>query len=165
MEISQDSTDRLIRYLIRTRREATPEEIERIVTRMAAAPFMGAVHVPPRDRGLNYQGRTVGAREESLFYHLAKRVGERQWTEDTTEEQYLQDLRDAIRSPEASLVLYKLRGGNLAATLSPNQKRRGSNSLAYVFVVHSADRGRLATGYQASGFGMINVSENPLWLK
>ncbi len=36
---SQDPTERLIRELIRTRGEATPAEIERIVNRMATAPL------------------------------------------------------------------------------------------------------------------------------
>lgn len=34
--------------------------------------------VPLRDRGLAYRGRTLGARVDSLTYHLAKRVSDRQ---------------------------------------------------------------------------------------
>lgn len=51
-------------------------------------------------------------REESLFYHLAKRVDEGQWAEGITGEEYLEDLRSAAQDPSARLVLYTLRGGN-----------------------------------------------------
>ena len=166
--LSWDPTDRLIRDLIQTRREATAEEIDRIVRRMATAPFMGVVRVPTRDRGLSYLGRTVGTREDSLFYHLAKRVSEGQWRSGTTETEYLRDLRDAVSDPEARLVVYALEGGNFAAVLAENSvpdTRLGDEPEAYVFVVYSANRGRIFSGYQASSIETISVSENPLWLR
>lgn len=166
--VSQDPTDRLIRELIRTRREATTEEVEWVIDRIAAAPFMGEVRVPTRDRGLSYQGRTVGTREDSLFYHLAKRVSEGQWRSGTTETEYLRDLRDAVSAPEARLVVYALENGNVAAVLTGNsvpETRLGDDPEAYVFVVYSANRGRIFSGYQASSIETINVSETPLWLR
>lgn len=161
-------TDRLMRELLLTRRKTTPRDVGQIVRRIATAPFMGEVRVPPRDRGLSYLGRTVGARENSRFYHLAKRVAEGQWAEGTTEEAYLQDLKDAVRSSDARVVLYRYRGGDLAAALAPNgmpQWRRGNGPLAYIFVVYSVDRARIVSGYQVSGIGEVQVSGKPLWLK
>lgn len=166
--MSQDPTDRLIRELIRTRREATSGEVERIVNRMATAPFMPTVRVPPRDRALYHRDRTVGIREDSLFYHLAKRVSEGQWRFGTIEAEYLRDLRDAVSNADARLVVYALGSGNFAAILAGNtvaETRLGEVSEDYIFVVYSADRGRILSGYQVSGIETINISENPLWLK
>lgn len=123
--LSDHPTDHLIREVIRTRQPATDEEVERILERISRAPFIGKVRVPPRHRGLELRGRAVGVREDSLFYHLAKRVDEGQWEEGTTEEEYLEDLRDAASSPAARLVLYSLRGGNVAAVVSDNRIPRG----------------------------------------
>ncbi len=165
---SDHPTDRMIRELLRTYRESTWEEIGRILDRIASAPFIREVRVPSRDRGLSYLGRTVGARADSRFYHLAKRVAEGQWANGTTEEEYSGDLKDAARNPAARPVLYRYRGGNLAAVLAPNEipeRRRGSGSLGYVFVVYSADRARIVSGYQVSGVGEVKISGNPLWLK
>ncbi|MDP9487277.1 MAG: hypothetical protein M3Q49_16095 [Actinomycetota bacterium] len=67
---------------------------------------MGEVRVPSRHRGLTYRGRGVRVREESLLYHLAKRVDEPQWAEGTTGEEYLKGLRSAAHDQSARLVLY-----------------------------------------------------------
>ncbi len=81
---------------------------------------MGEVRVPSRHRGLTYRGRGVRVREESLLYHLAKRVDEAQWAEGTTGEEYLKGLRSAAHDQSARLVLYTPRGGAIAAVLSDN---------------------------------------------
>lgn len=167
-EPREDATDRLIREILRTRRSATEGEAERILKRIAGAPFMGEVRVPPRHRGLRYGGREVRAKENSLFYHLAKRVDEGQWAERTIEGGYLEDLRSVATDPSARLVLYTLRGGNVAAVISENpapEERRGPDALEYLFVAYSADRATIITGYQVSGIETLNLSEDPLWLK
>lgn len=163
-----DLADHLIREILRTREPATDEEAGRILERLGGAPFMGEVRVPPRHRGLRHGNRTVRAREDSLFYHLAKRIDEGQWAEGTTEEEYLEDLRSAARDPSARLVLYTLRGGNIAAVVSDNpspEGHRGPNALEYLFVAYSADRATIITGYQMSGVEALNLSEDPLWLR
>lgn len=165
---AEDPTDRLIREVLRTRQAASPEEADRILERIGAASFMGEVRVPPRHRGLTYRGRGVRAREDSLFYHLAKRVDEGQWAEGTAEEEYLEDLRAAARDPSARLVLYALRGGAIAAVLSENpvpEERRGPDAPDYLFVAYSADRATIITGYQVSGVETLNLSEDPLWIR
>lgn len=163
-----DPADYLIREILRTREPATGEEARRILERIAGAPFMGEVRVPPRHRGLRHGGREVRDREESLFYHLAKRVDEGQWAEGITGEEYLEDLRSAAQDPSARLVLYTLRGGNIAAVISDNpvpEGRRGPDALEYLFVAYSADRATIITGYQVSGVETLNLSEDPLWLR
>ena len=73
--LSGHPVDRLIRELIGTRREATGDEIEQIVERLATAPFHPAVlPVPIHLRGLVFQGRTIGERADALTCHLIKRV-------------------------------------------------------------------------------------------
>lgn len=164
----EDPTDRLIGEILRTRQSATQDEADRILERIATAPFMGEIRVPPRHRGLRYGGREVRAKENSLFYHLAKRVDEGQWAERTLEGSYLEDLRSAATDPSARLVLYTLRGGNVAAIISDNpvpEERRGPDALDYLFVAYSADRATIITGYQVSSIETLNLSEDPLWLR
>ena len=73
--LSQHPADRLIRELIRGRRQATRPEVERIIERMATAPFAThLVTVPPDERGARYLRRILRTRVDSATYHLIKRV-------------------------------------------------------------------------------------------
>ncbi len=167
--VSEHPVDRLIRELIGTGRQATAGEVERIVEHLATAPFDGrVVSVPCRYRGLTYQGRTLTDRERSLFLHLVQRVVEdEQWADGTTEGRYLADLWDAVREPTARLLLYRRRGGPVAAVLAPDTvppPRRGLEAQPLVYVVYSADRGRIISGYQASEVETISIPGDALWL-
>ena len=120
--MTQEAFRQLIQELIQHGRRATVEEVEHVRRRIASAPFdQRIIMVPARYRGLTYQGRLLGDREDSLFLHLVQRVvGDRQWANDTTEYEYLEDLRTAVQEPSARLLVYQRRGGPVAAALSPN---------------------------------------------
>jgi hypothetical protein len=111
----------------------------------------------------------LGNREDAWFLHLVQRVlGENQWAEGTDTQEYLTDLQHAARHPASRLCVYERRGGNLAATLSPNTLPvtwRGIGSLPFVFVIYSADRGKIVSGYQASGVEAIAIPDDVQWLK
>ena len=87
---------------------------------MATAPFdTRMLAVPRRHRGLTYQGRTLGSRDDALFLHLAQRVAaEGQWIIGTTAVQYVDDLRRAVRWPGARLAIYPRRAGAIAAIVN-----------------------------------------------
>jgi hypothetical protein len=169
--ISQHPTDRLIRELIVTGREATSGEVAAIVERMATALFdRRLVPVPTRMRGVSYQGCILGAREDSLAYHLVKRVlEERQWAEGTTAGQYVTDLRRAVCAAD-QLAVYERRGGPIAATVTPTSlvlsvEQLGESPYPLILVVYSADRGIITSGYQISGLETAGIPEEALWLK
>ena len=171
-ELSQHPTDQLIRDLIDTGRQATPEEIARIIERMATVPFEPRVRrVRLRERGASYLGQTLGPYARSLAYHLIKRVVlDKQWAEGTTEEQYVSDLRRAVRSPDARLVVYRRQSGAIAATLCPTSAalppvRRGTDAVALLLVVYSADRGIMISGYQISALDQASIPQEALWLR
>ncbi|MGH2353029.1 MAG: hypothetical protein ACRDJN_15575 [Chloroflexota bacterium] len=170
--VSQHAVDRLIRELSQTDREATPAEVDQIIERMATAPFDSQTYtVRTKHRGLTYLERSLGPREPSLFYHLVKRVvAEEQWAYGTTESEYLTDLRDAVRSAAARLVVYARRGGSIAVTLTPTSatvppERRTPASLPLLLVVYSADRGMMISGYQISGLETAGIPQEARWLK
>jgi len=172
IELSRHPTDRLIRELIQTGRPATEDEIGRIVDRMAAMPFDRCIiPVPTTLRGQTYRGHTLGAREDSLTYHLTKRVvDERQWLDGTTADEYLADLRRAVRAPSARLATYERRGGHIAVTMTPTSAavpsvRRTPASLPDVLVVYSADRGIILSGYQVSSLDQTGIPDEARWLK
>ncbi len=169
---SQHPADRLIRELLQSGRQATAAEVEQILERMVSAPFNTAsVRVPPGERGTSYQGRTLGASAPSIEYHLAKRVViEQQWAPGTTAAEYLEDLRRAIRDPAARLAVYGRWGDHLAATVTPTGRvldaaRQGPRREAQLFVVYSADRGMIVTGYQFSTLAAVGIPAGARWLK
>lgn len=168
---SQHPVDRLIREIIATRRTVLADEIDRIVDRIATAPFDPEPAAPVRmkHRGLTYQGHTLGARASALSYHLFKRVvDEDQWAFGTTSAEYLADLRETARMPNARVVVYERRGGGMAVVLGPNHlapHKLGPAALPWIVVVFSADRGTMISGYQASSVAEVNIPEDGLWLK
>ena len=109
---SHHPVDRLIRELIGSGRAAGPSEIDQIIGRIGTAPFsQQVVDVDPLDQGRTYLGRTLGSKEDSLSYHLFKRVlVQREWAAGTTPAQYVADLHSAAVHPLSRLVLYRLRG-------------------------------------------------------
>jgi hypothetical protein len=170
--LSQHPADRLIRELIRGRRQATRPEVERIIERMATAPFAThLVTVPPDERGARYLGRILRTRVDSATYHLIKRVVlEEQWANGTTAEQYVEDLRRAVRSPRARLVVYVRRGGHLAATITPTDlvlspEQRGPQPQPELLVIYSPDRGIIVSGYQFSALEKTGVPQEARWLR
>ncbi len=86
MNPSVAPADLLMRELFRTRRGTTAAERAQIVAHIAAAPFdPRRVRVRPDERGTRYGTIVLGESEDSLTYHLVKRVViERQWGSDTT---------------------------------------------------------------------------------
>jgi hypothetical protein len=138
---------------------------------MAAAPFTPAlITVPRRDRGYSYQGQTLGARADSLTYHLIKRVViEEQWARGTTAAEYVADLHAAVAESEAQLALYAYGIDVVAATLTPREQSIPASHLgprpeALVLVVYSANRGALTTGYQVSSVAATSVPAEARWL-
>ena len=161
--------DELIRELARSRRAATGDEIDRIRNRLSTAPFSTqVVRTAIMFRGINYLGRTVEARDDAAFLHLVQRViVDRQWNDGTTMEQYISDLHQLSRDPDTQLLVYDRGSGAVAAAFGPNRinaERLGSRALPYLFVVYSADRSSIITGYQTSSYSALNVSDEPLWL-
>jgi hypothetical protein len=161
----------LIRDLIVTRRAASLIDVERIIARIASAPFdpRPDATIPTKDRGLSYQGVTLGDKAAALTYHLIIRVvGDRQWADGTTADEYVRDLHDAVRSMDARLVIYRRRGGHLAAIVTRNTinpSRLGTIPCDWLLIVFSADRGTIITGYQLSTASPSNIPEDAQWLK
>jgi hypothetical protein len=167
--LSQHPADRLIRELIRIGRQATGEEIQQIVEKAATAPFdTREVRVPQLLRGATYQGHTFTNRASCLLIHVAQRVLlDEQWSPGTTEGVYLSDLHQAIRHPLARLSIYVRHGGTIAGIFSPTtvpEARHGADTLPWTYVVYSADRGRIISGYQVSSLDEVNIPAGARWL-
>jgi hypothetical protein len=163
--------DRLIVDLIQAPRAATPGEIALITDRIASAPFsQEQVRVSRDERGVSYMGYTLGVFQDSLVYHLVKRVEiEGQWVYGTTAEAYVADLRAAVRHPAVQIAVYERRGGHIAAVIAPIEhvvpaQRRGPESESLITVVYAADRGSIITGYQIAQVRTAFIPENALWL-
>lgn len=169
--LSPHPIDRLIREIIATRRPVPADEIDRIVDRIATAPFDPQADIPVlmKHRGLTYLGQTLGPRASSLTYHVFKRVvDEGQWAFGTSAAEYLHDLREAVRSEGVRVAVYERRGGDIAAIVAQNRiprGRLGRGALPSILVVFSADRGTIVSGYQISSGTPSNIPEAALWLK
>ena len=162
--------DQLIRDLLDHERPVGDEEIAAIVARLASAPFSEQiVSVPRKYRKSPYVGWSLGERERSLRLHLVLRVvGDRQRHEGTTEESYVRDLHAAARDPASRLIIYQRRGGVIAAALAQNTmqaERLGAAPLPLLYVVYSADRSTLISGYQFSAVSTISIPGDARWLR
>src|SRR5262245_54500080 len=167
--LSPHPADELIRELIQTGRPAGAAEIERILQRMETAPFDPQIRpTPDKLRDQAYLGRKLGPREPTLIIHLAQRMlGDEQWRVGTTAAEDLTDLRKGLRAPGARLAIYADRGGVIAASFGPNSASamsRGARPEPWLFVVYSADRGMLITGYQVSGLHTVRIPGSARWL-
>ena len=164
------SPDALIRELITNPGQpATTEEIARILEHVARAPFnMRSIDVPPVLVGREFLRRRLGVREDSLTVHVAQRVlRDKQWSDATTKEEFLEDIRQAVLHPEARLALYEARRTDYAAVVAPNtvpSERLGQASGRYVIVFYSANRGRIISARQARDESKFNVPERARWL-
>ena len=170
-ELSGHPIDLLIRELIETHRNADPDEIGRILDRIATAEFDNRlVRTRSGERGLIYSDRRLMRWDNSLFVHLVRRVvGGEQWAPGTTAEEYVHDLRRAPRVQGAALAVYARRGGSIAAVLAPTALvvpagRLGSRAYPTLTVIYSADRGIIVTGYQAPSRAELAIPEVARWL-
>jgi hypothetical protein len=163
------NVDDLIQDLCRQPRQPTVIEMAQIRDRLSSAPFSTqTVRVPVRDRGYVYLGQRLESRASSDFLHLVRRVViDRQWAHGTTIDEYLSDLRQLALVPSSDFVVYDRGQGPIAAVIGPNStppERLGPMALPYLFVVYSADRSCIITGYQISDIRELHVSDGPLWL-
>lgn len=167
---SQHPIDNRIREMVHGREVPNDVDVNLILGRIAAAPFDDRVlPVRLRHRGLQIHGHTLGAREPALTIHMVQRVlEEKQWVSGTTADRYVADLRDAVRAPEARLVVYHRRDGYIAGVFSPNTLplvRRGPGAEDWMYVVYAVDRGMIISGYQASGLHAISIPGDARWLR
>ena len=169
---SQHPVDQLIARLIRAEVDPSPEDVQRIVDRIATAPFnQHPVRVRVRDRRLSYGGVAIGRIADPLALHLAKRVvQEEQWADGTTADEYLTDLRASARYPRAQLLVYERSADFFAATISPTEDvvprhRLGRQPLPNVLVVYSARDSVVRTAYMYSVFSELDMPEEIRWLR
>jgi len=145
--LSDHPVDRLIQELIQTRRAFSAAEISSIRQRMMDVPFLS---------------------ESSLADHLVRRKADGQWAGTTTPAMYHADLREAIRL--GRIATFERRGGAMAAAFAltadvVQSGRQGPDPEPGLFVVYSADRGRLVTGYQFSDTADLALPGGIIWLE
>jgi hypothetical protein len=172
MDNAGDAAHRLMRQAIAGDPTPSVDEIQQIVDQIVGAPFDPRMVRPaPSMRHLTFGSYSFTAEVPSLIYHLAKRIViDEQWAPDTTPEQYLEDLRQAVQHPTARLVVFARRGGDLAATVAPVDavvplQRRGVRALQHLIVVYSVDRRMIVTGYHFSDESTVSIPREARWLK
>jgi len=151
--------DALIVELVEQDRQATKEELARIVVHVAQAPFSSRpVRIPRRVREkLAQAGCSLDAsRLSSLELHLLERIyADEQWPPGTTAAQYLSDLHRAAQHPAAQIWTYRYRGDPFVAFLAPSHVTGGRWPEPFLFVAYNARFGRIITGFQTKGAGEI----------
>lgn len=169
---SQHSTDNLIRHLIATGGPAFEAEVQAIIDRLAEATFSSNPYKVPTRLRVRYLGQTLGARADSLSVHLLKRVlAEGQWAVGTTRADYLNDIRAAVQSPSARILVTEADwGGSYAAAITPTSDavpatRRGPNRQRLLFVLYSADDAILKSAYMFSDLTTLRLSGKTVWLR
>ncbi len=163
--------DELIRRFIEVADlQPSHADIEMIVERMATAPFNNQMQRAPRRLRGHLRGRLLEGRADALSLHLIKRVYEdEQWTRETTADEFLQDVRSAIRAKHARLVVFRNWGGSFAATIVETESivpsyRRGSRTERLLFSLYSADSAIIVTAYMISSLAALRLSGDARWL-
>ena len=156
------TVDELILELIETSRQASMEELAVIIMHVVHAPFATYLsRVPIELRQLLAQrGIVVPARLSSLQRHLFKRIyDEEQWPTDTTADQYIADLHQAIVHPIVQIWTYRYLGQPFVGFLAPSHVQNATRPERYIFVAYSPVYKTLTTGYQASNAQSIFTIE------
>ena len=144
--------------------------VQQVVRKMLAAPFAGrVVKVDRAIVGQRLCGRSLGASEPSVVAHLAKRVLlDEQWHAVTTPDEFVEDLRQAIRHREARFVRYRANAGRVCiGCFAPNTvplTRLGTKPEASLWVLYDADRDKIISGYQVSELARVSIPEDARWL-
>ena len=169
---SPHPVDQLIVRLIREEIEASPEDVDAIVQRMATASFSRrAIRVPSSERGLDYGHIVLRRSSDSLAYHLVKRVRvEGQWADGTTADEYLDDIQAAVKHQAARILVYERSGDFFAAAISPTTEvvpvgRLGRDWLPNLIVAYSARHAMVTTSYMFSRLAAVNLPEKIRWLR
>jgi hypothetical protein len=163
----------LVATLVDTGRSATEDEARQIIDAMAAAPFTSRiVRVPPLVRTAD-PAKRVGSGADSLIVHLIKRIWvERQWSESTTADDFLVDIRAAIRHPTARLLAYRRSGQTFAATITQTSlvvpvTRQGMEAPHYpdMLVVYDVEADAVVTAYMFSTIENVRIPGDTRWLR
>ena len=154
-----NTVDQLIRDLIVSNRHATEEEQQRIVSHVANAPMSQRPVKINQWLRLELEARGIHIPSEklpSVEIHLLKRVHfDGQWPPETRVAQFMADLHQAVRHPDAQIWTYRWLSESFAGFLAPSHVQNVPNPEAYIFVAYSADHHTIKTGFQASSVDAI----------
>lgn len=143
----------IILKLIATSRLATSDEVDTIIDHIAQAPFATYLsRVPGRiRRPLAQIGIPTAAKMASVEWHLLERVYlDEQWPVGTTVNQYVADLHQAVRHPNAQVWTYRYYGDPFVGCRALSHVQQVPKPEAYLFVSYSPIFSSITTGYQSS---------------
>ncbi|HDN79115.1 MAG TPA: hypothetical protein ENG33_01460 [Chloroflexi bacterium] len=154
--------DQLIITLVETGRQASEDELQKIIEYVARAPFASyPVKISKwlREELRKHRFEITQSRMPSIELHLLKRIYvDKQWPPHTTAESFLADLHKAIQHPDVRIWTYKFRGEPYIGFLSPSHIQGVPNPEKFIYVAYSPRYGVIVTGYQASGPEAIFIS-------
>jgi hypothetical protein len=166
---SQHPVDRLLRELLASGRAPTAAEVHLVVDHIATAPFNSReIAVDPEIIGQGYLGQRIPARASASLAQLWKRVLiDEQWSDGTTVEEYIADLRTSASDGMPKVMIAVIRespsAGILAVNLTPDE-RRGPNAGSLMFIGYSVNGGMITTGYQTDDLTRIKLPGSARWL-
>ena len=144
----------LVLTLIDANRQATHEELQRILTHVAQAPF--SARPLKINRWLRHELEARGVRVPSerlpsVEIHLLKRIYlDRQWPPGTSVNQFIADLHQAVQHPQVQAWTYRWLEEPFAGFLAPSHVQNVPHPEAFIFVAYNANYDVIQTGFQAS---------------
>lgn len=166
--------DALIRDIIVRRHIVTPDNAQQIIERMRASTFSLArrnVPVPLRILMVEH-GYDPSIRGNDLVYHWAKHVlGDEQWTQDTTPDEYLQDALRAIVHPSARVYVQAGPSGRDVAVVAAHTdevvptNRIGSRAGTDLVVVYSVVLDRIVSVHMTNNDSIVTSRPGTVWLR
>jgi hypothetical protein len=92
----------------------------------------------------------------SIEWHLLSRIHiDGQWPVGTTEDQFIDDLHQAVLHPQVQVWTYRYYTQPYAGFLAPSHVQQVPQPERYIFVAYSPIHGTITTGYQASDLSTV----------
>lgn len=168
---SQHPLDIRIRALNDVQQAVSTFELHQIVEHVASATFSDKQWSVERRLRVEFEGERVGPTADSALFHALKHIYlDGQWAVTTRLSDYVDDVRTAVRHPDARIVVYQRWAQTTLMTLAPTvdvvpPERIGTNALPFVAVIYSADIGKISTAYMVRFETAARIPRNARWLR
>lgn len=153
----------LVQALVNTNRQATDSELQQLINHVVRVPFSSRRLKINRwlRRELENRGVQIPSEKSpSVEIHLLKRIYlDQQWPPETTVDDFVTDLHQAIQHREVQVWTYRWFGETFLGFLAPSHVQNVPNAETFIFVAYSADYDVIKTGFQASSPTAIFTTE------
>ena len=167
-EFEKKQVQQLIEGIVNGSIQPTEKDASKVRSRIEKASFTPRkVKVEPELQSLEYEGKKLGSKADSLTYHVVKRIFQKEWPPNTTKDEYLADIKRHVALPGVKIAVYIHKGRLIAAVMAENMlpKAFGVDLLPWLFIFYSVGEDAIISCYPAKHEKHANIPGNAIWIK